>query len=269
MKDNNIVPFTFPELRLMSFSMKFQFPPDNPADAGPTYRSRLFERFPDILPVASYGVLLWCASVFLLLNRGDADMIDFDSMIRSLGAANMSDLADGRWWGLITAAFVHVDLWHVFFNMYWLVRFGTLMERGLGSLKTISFFVFAAFVSSGWQIMMSPSGGIGFSGVIYAMGGFMWGAWPRFTGFLEGFNGSTLRWFLLWQGICFILTWGGMLPIGNTAHISGMAFGFFVGLWACWGTKRGWGWLLAALTMLAIAAAVAIWPLRFFTFLHV
>jgi len=224
MKDNNIVPFTFPELRLMSFSMKFQFPPDNPADAGPTYRSRLFERFPDILPVASYGVLLWCVSVFLLLNRGDADRVDFDSMIRSLGAANMSDLADGRWWGLITAAFVHVDLWHVFFNMYWL---------------------------------------------IYAMGGFMWGAWPRFTGFLEGFNGSTLRWFLLWQGICFILTWGGMLPIGNTAHISGMAFGFFVGLWACWGTKRGWGWLLAALTMLAIAAAVAIWPLRFFTFLHV
>ena len=248
--------------------MKFQFPPDNPADAGPTHRSRLFERFPDLVPVVSYSVLLWCAAVYFLINGKNASTADSSSLLRSLGAGNMFDLSQGGWWRLITTAFVHQELWHCFFNMYWLIRFGTLMERGLGSVKTASFFILAAFVSSGWQIIMSPSGGIGFSGVVYAMGGFMWGAWPRYTGFLEGFNGSTLRWFLLWQGICFLLTWGGMLPIGNTAHISGMAFGFFVGFWACWGTKRGWPWLAAAGGMIAIATAVAIWPNYFFTLIH-
>ena len=43
--------------------MRFQFPPDNPADAGPTHRSRLFERFADILPVVTYASVFWCAAV--------------------------------------------------------------------------------------------------------------------------------------------------------------------------------------------------------------
>ncbi|BDS06052.1 hypothetical protein NT6N_10920 [Oceaniferula spumae] len=252
----------------MRLPLRFQFPPDDPADAGPTHRSRLYERFPDLLPVVSYGVLLWCGAVFLLLNRGDAENIDYQALMRGLGGVNLLELHEGRWWGLIASAFVHEHLWHIFFNMYWLIRFGTLMERGLGSLKTLAFFVAAAFVSSALQVVASPQGGIGFSGVVYAMGGFMWGAWPRFTGFLEGFNGSTLRWFLIWQGICFLLTWGGMLPIGNTAHISGMLFGILVGLWACRGTKRGWGWLLAAAAMLVLGVAIAIWPLRIFTMIH-
>jgi len=248
--------------------MKFQYPPDNPADAGPTYRSRLYERFPVLLPVISYGVLLWCASVFLLLNRGGSENIDYGALKQSLGVIHLKDLYEGRWWGLITSAFVHEKLFHIFFNMYWLIRFGTLMERGLGSMKTLAFFIAAAFVSSACQIMISPAGGIGFSGVVYAMGGFMWGAWPRFTGFLEGFNGSTLRWFLIWQGFCFLLSWGNVIPIGNTAHISGMVFGFLVGMWACRGTKGGWGWLLASITMLAFAVAVAIWPLEIFLFIR-
>ncbi|MBK1856089.1 rhomboid family intramembrane serine protease [Verrucomicrobiaceae bacterium 5K15] len=248
--------------------MKFQYPPENPADAGPAMRSRLYERFPDLLPVVTYGVLLWCASVFLLLNRGGSEMVDQEGLIRSLGAISLKELYEGRWWGLITSAFVHQQMFHVFFNMYWLVRFGTLMERGLGSWKTLAFFLAAALVSSAWQIMASPAGGIGFSGVVYAMGGFMWGAWPRFTGFLEGFNGSTLRWFLIWQIFCFFLSMGNIIPIGNTAHISGMAFGFLVGLWACRGTKRGWGWLAASIFMAASAIVIAIWPLPIFLFIH-
>ena len=252
----------------MNFPLKFQLPPDNPADAGPTLRSRLYERFPDLLPVVSYGVLLWCVAVYFIINTSDSDRVDMRALMHMLGATSAADLIDGRWWGLITSSCVHVKLFHIFFNMYWLIRFGTLMERGLGSIKTLSFFVLAAFVSSGWQMMMAPAGGIGLSGVVYAMGGFMWGAWPRFTGFLEGFNGSTLRWFLIWQGICFFLSWGNILPIGNTAHISGMVFGFFIGLWACWGNKRGWQWLLAAILMILVAAAVAIWPIQILTKIH-
>ena len=104
------------------------------------------------------------------------------------------------------------------------------MERGLGSVKTAGFICAAAFVSSTYQLVIGGPG-IGFSGVVYAMGGFMWAAWPRYTGFLEGFNGHTLRLFLIWQGFCFILSWGNILPIGNTAHISGMLFGFLLGMW--------------------------------------
>ena len=47
----------------MRSPMRFQFPPDDPADAGPGYRSRLYERFGDLLPVVTYAVLLWCIAV--------------------------------------------------------------------------------------------------------------------------------------------------------------------------------------------------------------
>ena len=64
--------------------------------------------------------------------------------------------------------------------------------------------------------------------------------------------------FIIWQGLCFILTWGGLMPIGNTAHISGMIFGFLVGLWACKGTKRGWYWLTGAVLMVLVCVALLI-----------
>ena len=238
--------------------MRFQFPPDNPADAGPTHRSRLYERFVDLLPVVTYATLLWCAVVFFLLwgiDKGSLDKL-LEMRIR-LGATGKAELAAGRWWGMITSAFVHGGMLHFIFNMYWLITFGALMERGLGSVKTAVFFAVTAFVSSAYQIQIGGSG-IGFSGVVYAMGGFMWGAWPRYTGFLEGFNGHTLRWFILWQGICFLLSWNNMIPIGNTAHISGMLFGFLLGMWAHKGTKRGWHWLLASLLMAAGAIGIVL-----------
>ena len=237
--------------------MRFQFPPDDPADAGPGYRSRLFERFGDLLPVVTYAVLLWCIAVYFLLNKDTSGATNLNELAHRLGAMSGQDLIDGRWWTMIGSAFVHFNLWHIGFNMLWLVRLGSLMERGLGSIKTAAFIVAAAFVSSTFQIFIGGPG-IGFSGVVYAMGGFIWGAWPRYTGFLESFNGSTLRMFIIWQGLCFIPTWGGLMPIGNTAHISGMIFGFLVGLWACKGTKRGWYWLTGAVLMVLVCVALLI-----------
>lgn len=229
--------------------LRFQFPPDGPEDAGPGYRSRVYERFAELLPIVTYSVILWCVLVFFLLNRDQVGSVAVNQLAHILGLTTRQDLADGRWWGLIATTCIHFNLWHIGFNMLWLVRLGSLMERGLGSLKTLAFFIAAAFVSSTLQLVIDGPG-IGFSGVVYALGGFIWGAWPRFTGFLEGFTASSLRWLLLWQGLCFLLSWGGMMPIGNTAHISGMAFGFLVGLWACKGTKNGWYWLAASLLML-------------------
>ena len=240
--------------------MRFQFPPDDPADAGPTHRSRLYERFVDLLPAVTYASLLWCVSVYFLITRARSNGDEVKVVMEKLGAIGQQPLTDGHWWCMITSAFIHMEIWHIFFNMYWLVKFGTLMERGLGSLKTAGFIILTAFVSSTYQLWFGP--GIGFSGVVYAMGGFMWAAWPRYTGFLEGFNGHTLRWFLLWQGVCFLLSWGGMLPIGNTAHISGMLIGFLLGMWAHKGTKKGWHWLAASVLMTAGAAAIILFVIN-------
>lgn len=229
----------------MSFTSRFPFPPNDPEDAGSRYNSRLYERFEGLLPVVTYSVILWCTLVYFIVNKDGAGSIASYKLAHFLGYTTYQDLCEGRWWGLIASACVHIDLWHIVFNMLWLLRLGPLMERGLGSVKTIAFFISAAFISSTLQLVIGGPG-IGFSGVIYAMGGFMWAAWPRYTGFLEGFSGTSLRWLLIWQAFCFALSWGGMMPIANTAHLSGMIFGFIVGLWACRGTTRGWYWLCAS-----------------------
>ncbi len=165
--------------------MRFQFPPDNPADAGPMLRSRLYERFVDLLPIVTYASLLWCGVVYFLLHRDTSDPGNTSELMHKLGGLTAEDLVAGRWWGLVGSAFIHYDFFHAVFNMYWLVKLGSLMERGLGSLKTAAFFIVAAFVSSSYQLVIGGAAGIGFSGVVYAMAGFMWGAWPRYTGFLK------------------------------------------------------------------------------------
>ena len=238
-------------------ALRRHFPPENPEEAGPACRSRLFERFADLLPVVSYSVMLWCAVVFYLLKRSAAGDGSVNELAHILGLTTRSDLAEGRLWGLIASTCIHFDLLHFAFNMIWLAKLGPLMERGLGSMKTLAFFISAGFVSSILQLFIGGTG-IGFSGIIYAMGGFIWGAWPRYTGFLESFRASSLRWLLVWQVLCFLLSWGNIIPIANTAHVAGLTFGLLVGLWACRGNQRGWHWLVASLMLVIGSLALAL-----------
>ena len=45
-----------------------------------------------------------------------------------------------RWWQVITHMFMHGGFWHIFFNMYTLVMFGTVVERYLGPKKFLLFY---------------------------------------------------------------------------------------------------------------------------------
>jgi rhomboid protease GluP len=67
-----------------------------------------------------------------------------------------------------------VEIWHLGFNLYWLVILGRDLEQALGRWKLVALFVCAAFVSSAAQLAVGGSTGIGFSGVGYAMFGLLW-----------------------------------------------------------------------------------------------
>ena len=57
-------------------------------------------------------------------------------------------LEEGRFWTLLTSAFSHEMLFHIFINMFVLNSFGTLLERVLGSMSFIKFYLIAAVLSS-------------------------------------------------------------------------------------------------------------------------
>ena len=145
------------------------------------------------------------------------------------GYFTMGEIYYGRWWALITSAFVHVEPMHIFFNMYWLWILGPVIERQFGALNFLAFILGTAFVSSGWQIATSH-GGIGFSGVGYAIIGFGWLAREKYPNLRPYFSDRTLQIFAGWAVLCVFLDYFNIQHIGNVAHIMGAASGALVAL---------------------------------------
>lgn len=57
-------------------------------------------------------------------------------------------LSDGRWWVLLTSAFSHNMMLHLFVNMLVLMSFGSMLEYVLGRITFFTFYLIAAVVSS-------------------------------------------------------------------------------------------------------------------------
>src|SRR6266446_5053527 len=73
-----------------------------------------------------------------------------------------------------------------------------LTARTGGQLRTVAcVFVSAAFVSSGAEFAISDSTGIGASGVVYAIFGFMWMTRSHYPSFQKVVDVHTARWFIL------------------------------------------------------------------------
>ncbi len=241
--------------------MKISFPPNHPEELLLRSDVRPYEPLPQRVPVVTYCIIFICVLLHLLASQaagaGTGDFAFTQAQIR-LGAMNVADPWSEPIWKYLTSCFLHHDLMHLGFNMLWIYQLGSLMERALGSLKLLLFVVVTGFASSAFQVSFEGVG-IGMSGVVYAMVGFMWAAWPRWTGFLEKFNGNTVQFLLFWQVLCILLTVSGTYNIGNTAHLSGLVLGGVIGLWACHGNKRGAKWLALSILLVAMSGVVAVW----------
>lgn len=64
-------------------------------------------------------------------------------------------LAQGRLWTLLTAAFSHIELWHLVINMFVLFSFGRVLEMVLGRRPFLLFYLVAAVFSSACHCAVS------------------------------------------------------------------------------------------------------------------
>lgn len=174
-------------------------------------------------PWVSRLVILVCIGIFFgLMAENDYESWDTLSIFGYLPA---NSIWNGGYWALITSAFVHFALWHVAFNVYWLWVLGSRLERAIGSLPYLGFYVAAAFVSSSLQLAVSDTTGIGASGAVYAIFGFMWLTRHRYPQFKEVLDERTIQIFVIWLVGCVIATYLKIWSVGNAAHISGLLFG--------------------------------------------
>ena len=164
-----------------------------------------------------------------------------------------------RPWQLVTHMFMHGGFWHLFFNMYTLMIFGTPLERTWGSKKFLLFYFVTGLGAAlchnlviGWQAthymnagnvasaqaaLMTPT--VGASGAIYGVLLGFGMLWPN-TELQLIFPPVrlTAKWFVIIFGAIELVT--GLTGMGGNiahfAHLGGMLFGLALILY--W-KKRG------------------------------
>jgi membrane associated rhomboid family serine protease len=79
-------------------------------------------------------------------------------------------VANGDWWRLITAAFLHAGLLHIGLNMLALVWLGAPVERYLGHFQYLALYIVSGLAGSAGALITTPDGiTVGASGAIFGI----------------------------------------------------------------------------------------------------
>jgi rhomboid protease GluP len=143
-----------------------------------------------------------------------------------LGMTGAVAWADGRWWTLLTAIYLHGSLLHILFNALWIRQLGPAVEEAYGPARLMIIFTVAGVVGFVFSNAAGVPFTIGASGSIFGLLGAMVAFGRRRGG---QFGTMVLRQYGQWALIMFILGFF-MSGVNNLAHAGG-----FVG-----GAAAGW-----------------------------
>jgi membrane associated rhomboid family serine protease len=158
-------------------------------------------------------------------SEGDIIATDGHFALRSTG---FEAVKHGQVWRLITPIFLHFDILHLLFNMFWLFDLAGMIEmrRGWGRLAILVLVIGVASNVAQFEYTHRPFFG-GMSGVVYGLFGYVWmkGHYEP-TGTLTLRQG-TINMMMLWLILCMV----GVIPhVANAAHVAGLAAGMLIGI---------------------------------------
>ncbi len=132
---------------------------------------------PRARPTLSSGGLASVAKVLIGLNvavfvaqisQGDLRGIDSDVFDR--GALYGPALADGQWWRLVTAGFLHIGPVHLMFNSLMLWWFGTALENLVGWRRFLAIYGVSMLAGGAGALLLSPGAAVvGASGGVFGI----------------------------------------------------------------------------------------------------
>jgi membrane associated rhomboid family serine protease len=178
-----------------------------------------------------------------------------------LGAMQPFLIADGQYWRLFSAIFLHAGLLHIGFNAYALWIFGAAMELALGRTRFLLVFFVTGFLASAASYAFGPvvSVGVGASGAIFGVfGAFIAYNYRRRD---LAIAAARLRMAMILILINAVFAFY-VRQIDWRAHLGGLVAGFAAGMvaegWGDRGTRRV---VLVAgfATMVAIGVALVAW----------
>lgn len=74
-------------------------------------------------------------------SQNNLNLVRFGAMVKTL-------IANGDWWRLFTASFIHIGFFHLVFNMYFLYNIGPLFERLYGSRNYLIIYLLAGIMGN-------------------------------------------------------------------------------------------------------------------------
>ena len=164
-------------------------------------------------------IAIVCVVLFFLQNVYD---ITGDFLLRS-------EILLQKPWTLVTSMFLHGDLEHLFYNMFALVMFGSILEKTIGSKRFVTLYFVAGIVAGlGGTLLYSAM--LGASGAIYGALGCLGLLRPKMKVWAFGVPMPMIVAVLLWASFDFI---GLFAPgeVAYAAHLFGLGAGILLALY--------------------------------------
>lgn len=150
--------------------------------------------------------------------------------------AEIPALIFSRPWTLITHIFLHGGIEHLFYNMFALALFGTILEKIIGWRRFLSLFLVGGlFAGIGSALVFFYQGNlfggsIGASGAIMAIIGALAVLRPRMTVYVYVMPLPMIAAAAFWAIFDILGAFNPFSSVNNFAHLFGMAFGLAYGL---------------------------------------
>ncbi|MBI2202279.1 MAG: rhomboid family intramembrane serine protease [Candidatus Rokubacteria bacterium] len=195
------------------------------------FRGRDVARVIMIVCIALYVASLVFDPGAALRPRGPFDLLSPSGpALDALGMTGAFAWANGRWWTLLTAIYLHGGVLHILFNVMWIRQLGPAVEEMYGRARLVVIFTVSGVAGFVVSNMLGVPFTVGASGAIFGLLGAMV-AFGRKRGGTYG--ALVLRQYGQWALILFIF--GFFMPgVNNFAHaggfVGGAATGFLVSL---------------------------------------
>lgn len=136
------------------------FPPVEPAPPQPRTTPRTLV----VWVITAINVAVWLAMELAGGSTSPRTLVAFGAKVNLL-------IADGQYWRLLTAVFIHIGLMHLIFNSVALLSFGRLAEMIYGHWRFLAIYLVSGIAGATFSYLLTRGISAGASGAIFGVAG--------------------------------------------------------------------------------------------------
>lgn len=183
-----------------------------------------------VLLVLNVGIYLLSGVLSILTTGSLLALFNPDARVLALLGMKINVLiAQGEYWRLLTAMFLHGNLVHILFNGFALFALGPEAERIYGTPRFLTIYFLAGIAGSIASYAFSASPSVGASGAIFGLIGCLAMFYYTARRILGDFGRMQLQSMIAIIVINLLLGFSAATVIDNYAHVGGLLGGALVG----------------------------------------